>query len=209
MFERQNVIAAIAVLVLFGVRSWLRPDPPPSFPAELGRIATTERELLNRYSAAAAQFKAGEIDDVQFADLVERDVARTLRGHPAGDRGLEVAPGRGVGVSCTAPAILRSARRELAATGRSAAGAGPLEAAAARAEMGRGRGGRPESVKAAHRSVAGCRLSIAMRRCACSYLILIVGGGRFFPQPTLVLLRHDPHCGLGVGPESPSNSADE
>lgn len=55
MFERQNVISAVAVLALIGVASWLRPDPPPSFRAELARVAAAARELLNQYSAASAR----------------------------------------------------------------------------------------------------------------------------------------------------------
>lgn len=60
MIERQNVIAAVAVLVLFGVAAWLRPDPPPSFHAEFARVAAAERELLDRYTAASRDFKAGQ-----------------------------------------------------------------------------------------------------------------------------------------------------
>lgn len=74
MFERQNVIAAAAVLVGFVVAAWVRPDPAPSFRVELARVAAAEREILNRYQSAAARFKAGEIDDARFAMIIEQGV---------------------------------------------------------------------------------------------------------------------------------------
>ena len=74
MFERQNVVAAVAISLLFAIAAWLRPDPPPSFHAELGRVAAAERKLLNRYAAASADFRAGRIDDPAFADIMERQV---------------------------------------------------------------------------------------------------------------------------------------
>ena len=52
----------------------MRPSPPPSFHAEFARVAATERELLNSYTAASADFKAGRIDDPAFADIIEREV---------------------------------------------------------------------------------------------------------------------------------------
>lgn len=76
MVERQNVIATVAIIALMGLASWVRPDPPPSFHAELARVAAEERELLNRYKAASVDFEAGRIDDPAFAEIVEREILR-------------------------------------------------------------------------------------------------------------------------------------
>lgn len=92
MIERQNVIAAAAVLVLFGVAACVRPDPPPSFRAEVARVGAAEREILNRYQSAAAQFKAGEIDDPRFAEIVERDVLGPYAGIQREIEGLRAHP---------------------------------------------------------------------------------------------------------------------
>jgi hypothetical protein len=95
MLERKNVVAAAAVLVLFGVASWLRPDSPQSFHSEFATVAAQERELLNRYTAASADFKAGLIDDSAFANITEREVLKPyvdvqreveeLKSHPDAD----------------------------------------------------------------------------------------------------------------------------
>ena len=63
MIERHNVIAALAVAAVLLASAVLRPAAPPSFDTEYGRIAAAERELLNRFKAVSAQFKAGELPD--------------------------------------------------------------------------------------------------------------------------------------------------
>ena len=74
MFERRNVIAAAVVAMLVLLRVLTSSDPPPTFHAELARIAQAERDVLNRFQAAGVEFKSGRFDDRRFAEIVERDV---------------------------------------------------------------------------------------------------------------------------------------
>lgn len=98
------------------------PGPSAELHAEFSRVAAAERELLNRYTTASADFRAGRIDDPAFVGIVEReilrpyaDVQREVEGwkaHPDADGGFVAQLTRFTALRTDGWALLVGALRE-------------------------------------------------------------------------------------------------
>jgi hypothetical protein len=70
----RNAVVALAGAIVLPLATRALPDAPPDVEAEMQRFADTEKRAIDTYNRLVRQSQGGRLNDLDFAEAIERQV---------------------------------------------------------------------------------------------------------------------------------------